>query len=149
MCDFSNKQMNVIDSAAEAVFKNCCCICLFLFFMSCFLAGITPVQCYECNKRAKIFIDVKLATFDIQYSIDVVPVTTDCHSEHLNNAYTILTFCQSICASRAFSVSVPSVWNLLKPNLCSIDSAASFNSHLNTTLSVSYTHLTLPTNREV
>ena len=40
-------------------------------------------------------------------------------------------------ASRAFSVSVPSVWNSLKPNLRSIDSAASFKSQLKTTLFLS------------
>ena len=40
-------------------------------------------------------------------------------------------------ASRAFCVSVPSVWNSLKPNLCSIDSSASFKSQLKTTLFLS------------
>jgi len=40
-------------------------------------------------------------------------------------------------ASRAFSVSVPSVWNSLKPNLRSIDSSASFKSQLKTTLFLS------------
>ena len=40
-------------------------------------------------------------------------------------------------ASRAFSLSVPSVWNSLKPNLRSIDSAASFKSQLKTTLFLS------------
>ena len=40
-------------------------------------------------------------------------------------------------ASRACSVSVPSVWNSLKPNLRSIDSSASFKSQFKTTLFLS------------
>ena len=40
-------------------------------------------------------------------------------------------------ASQAFSVSVPSVWNSLKPNLRSIDSSASFKSQLRITLFLS------------
>ena len=93
-----------------------------------------------CCIRHRIQFNVGLLAFKAQHAL-LPPYLHNILSSHhltsqLRSSSVHQFFKPSVntnFASRAFSVSVPSVWNSLKPNLRSIDSAASFISQLNTT----------------
>ena len=91
--------------------------------------------------RQRIHIKLALLAYKARHS--VLPSCLDnlLLDHHLtlklrsSSAHLLLTpAVTSTFTSRAFVVSVPAVWNSLKPDLCSVDSLGSFKSQLNNTL---------------